>query len=468
MTLDQFLEDVSPIPDHNYLYFVKGDMSLGQFAFCRAYINFLKQEDVFIFRDKFDGYVFIDTKGNEFPAIVEFAPSQKVPRRRVGPNGFPASAKKRDNKAGSIEQDPDYLAFLENLEKSKNEANLPSADVYLEEIEAKEKELKANHGCPKLTTPLIEFIKQKKQEKVKQREERREERRRQQEMRKMRDEEQRRVKDKIKIKKNEDLQKKKEAEKQKPKEKPRLKDEKSDKRDYEKQDEKRKTQSERERHDSLGDKPKEILEKRKSDSKSSAKPSEQPTVVKLLQKSEVDKNKESREFKESKADKSAAKGSEKEGERQKSERSEARIDHNKEADNNTSDKRADSENSKSRDARRMRNKDRPAREIYQPGERFAILYLNKYSFTFSFQYFTFWNWNLTIFVLQVLAVQHQALNRLHRVNKTRGIKQMQRHRVRRAKRASKPIATEANRKCTAGRRIQMSNIICTTAHNAMF
>lgn len=37
--------------------------SLGQNAFSRAYINFVKYEDIFLFRDKFDGYVFVDAKG---------------------------------------------------------------------------------------------------------------------------------------------------------------------------------------------------------------------------------------------------------------------------------------------------------------------------------------------------------------------------------------------------------------------
>ena len=37
--------------------------SLGPNAFSRAYINFLNYEDVASFRDKFDGYVFVDGKG---------------------------------------------------------------------------------------------------------------------------------------------------------------------------------------------------------------------------------------------------------------------------------------------------------------------------------------------------------------------------------------------------------------------
>ncbi|XP_076337691.1 uncharacterized protein LOC143239923 isoform X2 [Tachypleus tridentatus] len=181
MSEEQFLDQISPVPDYDYMYFVKADPSMGQFAFCRAYINFINQEDIFIFKDKFDGYVFVDSKGNEYPAIVEFAPFQKIPKRRM---------KKKDAKCGSIEQDPDYLKFLESLQ-SPEEMSLPSAEAYLEEIEAKERELKANNGVLKLTTPLIEYIKQKKLEKQV-REEKREERKRRELERKRQKEEERR------------------------------------------------------------------------------------------------------------------------------------------------------------------------------------------------------------------------------------------------------------------------------------
>ncbi|CAL1262311.1 unnamed protein product [Larinioides sclopetarius] len=186
MTEEQFLEQISPVPEHDYMYFVKADMSLGPHAFSRAYINFLIPEDIFLFKDKFDGYVFVDNKGNEYPAIVEFAPFQKIPKKR--------NPKKRDAKCGTIDNDPDYLKFLESL-KNPDEVALPSAEVYLEEIESREKELKANNGVPKITTPLIEFLTAKKIEQQKIREEKREERKRKElEKKRIREEERRRRK----------------------------------------------------------------------------------------------------------------------------------------------------------------------------------------------------------------------------------------------------------------------------------
>ncbi|XP_053202614.1 regulator of nonsense transcripts 3B-like [Panonychus citri] len=269
MTAEQFKNEISPVPDHNYFHLLKADLSLGQWAFTRACINFTKKDDIFVFKDKFDGYVFVDSNGTEFPAIVEFSPYQKVPRRRVNTKGEPLSCKQRDAKCGTIEEDADYKTFIENLNDSGSQKNLPSAEVYLEEIEAREKELKANHGVIKVTTPLIEFIRQKKAEKLRLKEERREERRRQQiDQKRARDDDhkkddktntlqfkvkQRERKNKAKegnitVAKNEKRERDREKEKEKDKDK-----------DKDKEKEKKKPKEKPEK-----EKPKQLLEKEKS------------------------------------------------------------------------------------------------------------------------------------------------------------------------------------------------------------
>lgn len=43
--------------------------SLYPHLFSRAYINFKNPEDIIIFRDRFDGYVFIDNKGDSFDSF---------------------------------------------------------------------------------------------------------------------------------------------------------------------------------------------------------------------------------------------------------------------------------------------------------------------------------------------------------------------------------------------------------------
>lgn len=112
MSEEEFLKQIEPVPDHDYFYFVSADWSLGVNATCRAYINFCHQNDIFIFRDKFDGYVFVDNKGSEYPAIVEFAPFQGLPKSK---------SRKKDHKANTIETEPHYLEFLESLKDEEAE-----------------------------------------------------------------------------------------------------------------------------------------------------------------------------------------------------------------------------------------------------------------------------------------------------------------------------------------------------------
>ncbi|XP_043476608.1 regulator of nonsense transcripts 3B [Leptopilina heterotoma] len=173
MTQEQFVEQISPLPDYDYLYFVKADMSLGQYAFSRAYINFLNQQDIFIFREKFDNYVFVDSKGTEYPAVVEFAPFQRLPKKRVG--------KKKDLKCGTIETDAYFINFLESLKNQESDSGTsqPKTEYSYQPAENTPK---------KVTTPLLDYLKQRKQERQRLRDEKREERRR-------RDLERRRAKD---------------------------------------------------------------------------------------------------------------------------------------------------------------------------------------------------------------------------------------------------------------------------------
>ncbi|XP_061735721.1 regulator of nonsense transcripts 3A isoform X2 [Nerophis ophidion] len=193
LSKEQLEEQLSPLPSYDYFEFFPADQSLYPHLFCRAYINFKNQEDILLFRDRFDGYVFIDNKGQEFPAVVEFAPFQKISKKKL---------KKKDAKAGSIDEDPEYKRFLENY--SCDEKSMANPETLLVEIEAKTKELIA-----KRTTPLLEYIKNKKMEKQRIREEKREERRRREfEKKRQREEEKRK-------RREEERRKRKETDKQK-------------------------------------------------------------------------------------------------------------------------------------------------------------------------------------------------------------------------------------------------------------
>ncbi|XP_073676777.1 regulator of nonsense transcripts 3B [Garra rufa] len=194
LTKDDLVEQLQPLPELDYLEFFSSDTSLFPHLFARAYLNFKNQGDIVLFRDRFDGYVFIDSRGQEYPAIIEFAPFQKVAKKR---------SKKKDAKSGTIEDDVDYKKFLEfyNGDEEKSPSN---PETLLEEIEAKTKELSS-----KKTTPLLDFLKNKQRIREEKKEERR---RRELERKRLRDEERRKWRE-------EDRRKRKEAEKLKKGEK---------------------------------------------------------------------------------------------------------------------------------------------------------------------------------------------------------------------------------------------------------
>ncbi|XP_039734666.1 regulator of nonsense transcripts 3A isoform X9 [Pteropus medius] len=163
LTKEQLEEQLHPLPAHDYFEFFTADLSLYPHLYSRAYINFRNPDDILLFRDRFDGYIFIDNKGLEYPAVVEFAPFQKIAKRRL---------KKKDAKTGSIE------------------------------------------GARR-TTPLLEYIKNRKLEKQRIREEKREERRRRElEKKRLREEEKRKRREEERCKRKEADKQKKTAEKE--------------------------------------------------------------------------------------------------------------------------------------------------------------------------------------------------------------------------------------------------------------
>ncbi|KAL6517786.1 hypothetical protein OROMI_033487 [Orobanche minor] len=116
-------------------------------TYSRAYIDFNKPEDVIEFAEFFNGHVFVNEKGTQFKTIVEYAPSQRVPKQWS----------KKDGRQGTILKDPEYLEFLEILAKPVE--NLPSAEIQLERKEAE------RAGVPKadpIVTPLMDYVRQKR------------------------------------------------------------------------------------------------------------------------------------------------------------------------------------------------------------------------------------------------------------------------------------------------------------------
>lgn len=146
--------DPSFVGRYNWVHFCPGKTSQKNHWHSRAYIDFKMPEDVVRFAELFNGHMFVNEKGAQFKTIVEYAPSQRVPKALF----------KKDGREGAIFKDPDYLEFLEHL--AKPVVNLPSAEIQLERREAE------RAGRPKETlivTPLMEYIRQKRAAKSSQR-----------------------------------------------------------------------------------------------------------------------------------------------------------------------------------------------------------------------------------------------------------------------------------------------------------
>ncbi|KAH0502456.1 Regulator of nonsense transcripts 3A [Microtus ochrogaster] len=159
LTKEQLEEQLRPLPAHDYFEVVAADLRYPQ-----------KPEEGISFPG-------IGVAGLEYPAVVEFAPFQKIAKKKL---------KKKDTKTGSIEDDPEYKQFLETYSLEEEKAGA-SPETLLGEIEVKTRELLARR-----TTPLLEYIKTRKLEKQRIREEKREERRRRElEKKRFREEEKR-------------------------------------------------------------------------------------------------------------------------------------------------------------------------------------------------------------------------------------------------------------------------------------
>nr|GMD92922.1 regulator of nonsense transcripts UPF3-like isoform X1 [Ipomoea batatas] len=132
---------------YNWLSFHPGKISQKQQTYSRAYVEFKRPEDVVEFADFFNGHLFVNEKGTQFKTIVEYAPSQLVPKQ-----GF-----KKDGRDGSILKDPEYMEFLEFIAKPVE--YLPSAEIQLERREA-ERTVAAKDAL--IITPLMEYVRQKR------------------------------------------------------------------------------------------------------------------------------------------------------------------------------------------------------------------------------------------------------------------------------------------------------------------
>ncbi|XP_042378953.1 regulator of nonsense transcripts UPF3-like [Zingiber officinale] len=132
---------------YDWFCFRPGKNSQKDQRHSRAYINFKRPEDVVEFAEFFGGHIFVNEKGAQFKALVEYAPSQRVPKLWL----------KNDGREGTISKDPEYMEFLELV--SKPAEHLPSAEIQLERKEAER--AGAIKEAP-IITPLMDFVRRKR------------------------------------------------------------------------------------------------------------------------------------------------------------------------------------------------------------------------------------------------------------------------------------------------------------------
>ncbi|OIT38649.1 regulator of nonsense transcripts upf3 [Nicotiana attenuata] len=132
---------------YNWFSFRPGKSSQKHQTYSRAYVDFKRPEDVIEFAEFFDGHVFVNEKGTQFKTVVEYAPSQRAPKRWS----------KKDGREGTILKDPEYLEFLEFIAKPIE--YLPSAEI---QLERKEAERAGSAKDAPIVTPLMDYIRQKR------------------------------------------------------------------------------------------------------------------------------------------------------------------------------------------------------------------------------------------------------------------------------------------------------------------
>ncbi|UZJ56681.1 hypothetical protein CBS101457_006001 [Exobasidium rhododendri] len=125
----------------------------------RAYIRFKTIEALIDFHRGFDGHLFKDSKGNEYTALVEFAPFQRTPNEL-------AKRRKADPFVGTIEEDKDYKLFLVSLEKKRAEEDgqtqSEKTDAQLMSQLTLAKENHSNNSERAKHTPLLDHLRAKR------------------------------------------------------------------------------------------------------------------------------------------------------------------------------------------------------------------------------------------------------------------------------------------------------------------
>mmetsp|Transcript_22869 Transcript_22869/g.63499 ORF Transcript_22869/g.63499 Transcript_22869/m.63499 type:complete len:241 (-) Transcript_22869:1248-1970(-) len=153
LTEEAFLEALHGAVEssaYNWMRYVQGKQTMKKVVTSTAFINFRTPVDVFGFSSKFHGKVFTADNGAQIHCLVQYSPSQKVPRPRP----------RKDPRENTLKKDQEYLSFLERLKEPPKP--LPSAEAQLQmEEKASASAASAAAQGEIVVTPLMAFLKEK-------------------------------------------------------------------------------------------------------------------------------------------------------------------------------------------------------------------------------------------------------------------------------------------------------------------
>lgn len=149
MTEKEVMEQISPLPEEVIgTYFYPANFAFDHASFATLTLLFSEYCDSMIdFERRFDGYIFVDSRGNDSSAVVEAAVNQKFSKCDRGRMG-------EDSRVGAILNDKYYLEFCEklNLEKAVPIMTLEQQIRKLNQPDD------ARTQIDRLETPLVKFF----------------------------------------------------------------------------------------------------------------------------------------------------------------------------------------------------------------------------------------------------------------------------------------------------------------------
>ncbi|PIC28351.1 hypothetical protein B9Z55_020303 [Caenorhabditis nigoni] len=152
MTEKEVLEQISPLPEEVIdTYFLPANLAFDHAAYATLILLFSEYCDSMMdFERRFDGYIFVDSRGNDSAAVVEASVNQsfaKCDRARI----------KEDSRVGAILTDSYYLEFCKKLEEEKSIPIMTLEQQIRKLNQPEDIRTQIDH----LETPLVKFFLEK-------------------------------------------------------------------------------------------------------------------------------------------------------------------------------------------------------------------------------------------------------------------------------------------------------------------